>query len=134
MRTPVLLVAVFPLILACANDATAPNGIDLDERSMAVTAQVEGSVLVLRNAADVAVRVSVVEQTTFDQALVSWCFGADECGVAVPAGSELRVPLSAVQGYSASATELAVFWWNPSDPNRVSGESAPVAQYSVSLS
>jgi hypothetical protein len=133
MRTSLALIALLPLLMACQNDATSPNGIELDERSMAVTAQVEGSVLVLRNAADFAVRVAVVEQTTFEQALVSWCFGADECGVAVPAAGELRVPLSAVQGYSASATELSVFWWNPVDPSRVSGESAPVAQYSVSL-
>ena len=134
MRLRLLALLALPLLAACKDDAaTSPAGIELDERSMAVTSQVEGNVLVLRNAADFAVRVGVLERTMADNQLAQWCFGADDCGTALAGGAQLRVPLSAVQGYSASADELAVFWWNPADPGRVSGEGAPVVEFSVAL-
>ena len=128
------LLLVVALATACRqDDALSPAGIDLDERSMAVTSQVDGAAVVVRNAADFPVRVALVERQTADTDLATWCFGSDDCGTAIAAGGELRVPLTSVQGYRASADEVVVFWWNPADPQRPAGEPAPVVSQSVHL-
>lgn len=118
---------------ACASDSPEPSAVSDASRQGAVTAEPDGDAVVLRNDADFAVRVAVVESEFLRTALAQWCFGFEECGIAIAGHDSARLPLSNVTGYAPGRDELLVHWWRPDQQGSEPGEGAPVQKFAVRL-
>lgn len=127
------MLALLAMAGACSSDSDAPVEVGDEARQQAVTAALDGQVVVVRNDADFDVRVAVLETEYVTNALALWCFGSDECGTLVVAHGTLRVPLTEITGYAPGREELLVHWWNPADPERQDGEAAPVRKFPLRI-
>jgi hypothetical protein len=111
-RRLLALVAVATLA-SCGSEKDPPSSPLTGSQIVAegITIDVDTERLVIRNTSAERVRFAVLERVFVEQTLALWCFGSDECGTAIEAGRSATVRLAEIDGYSASAKELKVFWW-----------------------